>query len=270
MPTFFRVTIWSFLFYVCIQKEEQGCPAGFVDLLRKSECICILIIHGCALTHGQEESGGVWTLFLWIHFKCIIACFVFFLGQGALWDICLKASFPPTSSSASFSTGPCHSLLHPSKLTRLLGSPETHHLTDLPTVSPPQFTPSLSALKTPLSICPAHNLRVSLHFSLHACWIFFLACLSPSTLSCILAFSLGFLCFPSSVPPEAAAGEHPAAEQRRAPAARGGHQQNVQAPPASAAHGHAAHCRYACAHSHGAPHTWSPLPPPSSAPLPGA
>lgn len=171
----------------------------------------------------------------------------------------LESTFSPTSSSASFSTGPCHSLLHPPKLMRLSGSPETQHLTDLPTVSP-QITPSLSAHKTPLSIhpsCLSHNLHVSLHFSLYAFQIFFLACLSPSSLSCILppqsfpifTLSLGFLCFPSPVPPEAAAGEHPAAEQRRAPAARGGHQQNVQAPSASTTHGHAAHCRYACAHS---------------------
>lgn len=110
------------------------------------------------------------------------------------WSRCsvgrlLESTFSPTSSSASFSTGSCHSLLHPSKLTRLSGSPETQHLTDLPTVSPPQITPSLSAHKTPLSIhpsCLSHNLHVSLHFSLYAFQIFFLACLSPSSISCIL------------------------------------------------------------------------------------
>lgn len=126
---------------------------------------CILIIRT-----GREkpEECGLFSRIPF--FKCIVpASFSWFrCSVGRL----LESTFFHISSSASFSTGPCHSLLHPSKLTRLLGSPETQHLTDLPTVSLPQITPSLPALKTPLSIYLSylsHNLRVSLHFSLYPC-----------------------------------------------------------------------------------------------------
>lgn len=130
------------------QKAEHGCPAGFVGLLRKSEFICILIIFGCAFDVRAERNRRSVDSFQRILFY-VSSRFSFFLGPGALGRL-LESTLSPTSSSASFSTGPCHSLLHPSKLTRLLGSPGTRHLTDLPTVSPPHITPSLSALKTPL------------------------------------------------------------------------------------------------------------------------
>lgn len=59
-----------------------------------------------------------------------------------------------------------------------------------------------------------------------------------------------FLCVPlPPVPPAAAAGKRPATEQGGAPAAWRGHQQNVQAPPASTAHGHTAYCRHVCIHT---------------------
>lgn len=56
-------------------------------------------------------------------------------------------------AATSPSTGLYQSLLHLAKLTGLLGSPETRHLTDLLTVSPLQITPSLSAHITLPSPC---------------------------------------------------------------------------------------------------------------------
>lgn len=100
---------------------------------------------------------------------------------------------------------------------------------------------------------------------------------SFSPLLCLPSLMPRFcLCIaPSTVPPEAAARERPAPEQRGAPAARGGHQQTIQAPPAATTHGHAAHCRYARKHTLTHPpsivmtlhdHYRAPSPPPS--PLP--
>lgn len=62
-----------------------------------------------------------------------------------------RFSFLPAAASPS--TGLYQPLLHLAKLTGLLGSPETRHLTDLLTVSPPQITPSLSAHITLPSPC---------------------------------------------------------------------------------------------------------------------
>lgn len=255
----------------------------------------------------------------------------------------------------------CLSLLHLAKLRRLLGSPETQHLTDLPTVSPRQITPSLSALMTLLLLSVSYIsslitmfLYISLtSYCLHRLSYFVLSSfISVSVLLCIflvltsLVFSLTFatptpplslfplslcshpvlvisgpsrspflstflisslnsqptfsirnlsfifilsspvsavtnatplcLCIaPSTVPPEAAARERPAPEQRGAPAAWRGHQQTIQAPPAATTHGHAAHCRYARKHTLTHPpsivmtlhdHCRAPSPPPS--PLP--
>lgn len=72
---------------------------------------------------------------------------------------------------------------------------------------------------------------------------------SFSFLSSLMSPLFLSVCF-IPVPPEAAAGERPATEQRGASAAWRGHHQNVQAPPASTAHGHTAYCRYARTRTH--------------------
>lgn len=67
---------------------------------------------------------------------------------------CSHVVFSPCLPQPPLPPTDCVSLfLHFAKLTRLLGSPETQHLTDLPTVSPSQIIPSLSALITLLSVC---------------------------------------------------------------------------------------------------------------------
>lgn len=115
---------------------------------------------------------------------------VFVTCTEALWDVWLKAlelllsSVPATTSSSS---GLCQSLLHLAKLTGLLGSPKTRHLTDLPTVSPPQITPSPSAHITSLS--PSlHNL-------------FFHHCVSVCLTSFLLLFPLPVSLLPLCIIP---------------------------------------------------------------------
>lgn len=107
----------------------------------------------------------------------------------------LPLRLSPRSPQAPLYTGLCQSLLHLAKLTRLLGSPEIRHLTDLPTVSPPQVTPSLSALMT-LSLCSylCFCRYVPLHVSLS------LVCVSspPTNIFTFVTFSVQFSHFPNS------------------------------------------------------------------------
>lgn len=86
------------------------------------------------------------------------------------------------------STGPCQSVLHLAKLTRLLGSPETWHLADLLTVSPPQITPSLSALTTPLNLFLPSLLSSPCFFTSYFLFI------------CALCLSLALFIFPVGLP----------------------------------------------------------------------
>lgn len=133
-------------------------------------------------------------------FKQIVIFFIFILfilaifsssinHTGALWDVWLKALLPLTFYSFPwhnhfFHLCVCLSLLHLAKLRRLLGSPETQHLTDLPTVSPRQITPSLSALITLLLLCLLH--LISHHYvSLHLTHLLLFA---SSLLLCALLF----------------------------------------------------------------------------------
>lgn len=109
--------------------------------------------------------------------------------------------------SLPFHQSVCHWLLHLAKLTRLLGSLETRHLTDLPTVSLPQITPTVSALIT-LCVCLSFHHFFSLHltppffcfqaisyvFVLHPPFYFFIiSCQLVLSLELITSFLL--LCF---------------------------------------------------------------------------
>lgn len=78
------------IIFVLRLHPERGaeCPAVGVGPLLKSAFICILIIHGCALTHRQEGTGGVLTHFCESFSPYLSLAVSFsFAGPGALWDV---------------------------------------------------------------------------------------------------------------------------------------------------------------------------------------
>lgn len=112
-------------------------------------------------------------------YRCIVGCLV--ESTRLAWTpatSCVYSNLPPLR-------------LHLAKLTRLLGSPETWHLTDLPTVSPPQITPFLLALITLLSPSP----HLCFH---HFVFLLFLLCALRLYASRYIFFF--FFCYLSPLP----------------------------------------------------------------------
>lgn len=159
-------------------------------------------MHSRAVTHWQGKIN--WRRI--DSFEQIVLFLSFVLADSVSFSRPYRCavgclSFSSLSAATPHSPGLCQSLLHLSKLTRLLGSPETQHLADIPTVSPPQITPSLSALITlpSPSVSPISSFITTFFYvllysccSCH-CLIFLLPCpFSPRAIlsRCVLSASL--------------------------------------------------------------------------------
>ena len=147
-------------------------------------------------------------------------------------------------------SGSCHllplplSLLYLPKLTRLLGSPGTKYIIDLPAVNHTNYIIPVtynSCLFIYFFISSySFHLPPPPHTHTHTLLSSHLFIVNSSSSTSPFRLTSAVL---TPVCPEAPAGEHPAAEQRRTPLARGRHQQDVQASSAPSTHGHPSHRR---------------------------